>query len=79
MRGGDAQTEKLFCYVSPDSYVPKDHPLRPVKKMVDRALRELYPEFTKMYSIRGGLQLLLRSFYGRFCCRRCIPSEACGC
>jgi transposase len=53
MRGGDAQTEKLFCYVSPDSYVPKDHPLRPVKKMVDRALRELYPEFTKMYSHTG--------------------------
>jgi len=53
MRGGDALTEKLFCYVSPDSYVLIDHPLRPLKKMADRALQELFTEFTRICSHTG--------------------------
>ena len=33
--------------------VPQDHPLRPIRKMVDQALEELSPEFNKMYSRIG--------------------------
>ena len=31
----------------------KDHPLRPIRTMVDKVLKELSPEFNKMYSKVG--------------------------
>lgn len=45
MRGTDTKTEALFVYLSLESYVPKDHPLRPIRAMVDKALAELNPQF----------------------------------
>lgn len=33
MRGYDSRTEALFTYVTPESFVPKDHPLRAIRKM----------------------------------------------
>ena len=33
--------------------VPRDHPLRPIRKMVDEILKELSPQFNKMYSKVG--------------------------
>lgn len=53
MRGDDTKTEAMFYYLSPESMVPQDHPLRPIRKMVDQALAELSPEFDKMYSRIG--------------------------
>jgi transposase len=53
MRGNDLQTEAMFNYLSPESVVPQDHPLRPIRKMVDQALEELSPVFEKMYSHTG--------------------------
>lgn len=53
MRGDDTKTEAMFYYLSPESMVPQDHPLRPIRKMVDQALTELSPEFDKMYSRIG--------------------------
>jgi transposase len=53
MRGDDEKTDAMFCYTSPESVVPQDHPLRPIRKMVDQALQELSPEFDKMYSRIG--------------------------
>jgi hypothetical protein len=35
MRGDDNQQEGMFSYVSPEKRVPADHPLRPIRKMVD--------------------------------------------
>ena len=29
MRGDDKKSEGMFCYISAESEVPKDHPLRP--------------------------------------------------
>jgi len=52
-RGDNVKTEVLFCYLSPESVVPRDHPLRPIRKMVDQALEELSPVFEKMYSHTG--------------------------
>ena len=37
----------------PEQRVRKDHPLRPIRAMVDRVLKELSPEFAKMYSQVG--------------------------
>lgn len=43
----------MWSYISPEQRVPADHPLRPIKKMVDAALRDLSPLFDQMYSDRG--------------------------
>jgi len=49
MRGWDARSEALFSYVSCEARVPKDHPLRPIRRIVDGALAALSPEFAKLY------------------------------
>jgi transposase len=53
MRGADQQQGHVFSYLSPEQRVRKDHPLRPIRDMVDRVLKELSPEFDKMYSKVG--------------------------
>jgi hypothetical protein len=50
MRGDDNQQEAMFSYVSPEKRVPADHPLRPIRKMVDEILKEMSPQFAKLYS-----------------------------
>ena len=45
MRGTDVHQEGLFSYLSPESRIPKRHPLRPVREMVDIALSELSGQF----------------------------------
>jgi transposase len=39
----------MFSYVSPEQRVPADHPLRPIRKMVDEILKEMFPQFAKLY------------------------------
>jgi len=53
VRGNDQQTDHLFSYISPEQRVPQDHPLRPIREMVDSALRGLSPAFEEMYSWTG--------------------------
>lgn len=53
MRGNDLQQQTMFSYISLEARVPKDHPLRPIRIMVDNALIELAPLFDKMYSHTG--------------------------
>jgi transposase len=53
MRGIENNTDALFVYVSPDSFVPSDHPLRPIRIMADKALDALSDEFDRMYSHTG--------------------------
>src|SRR6056297_2192906 len=53
MRGDDRKQQALFSYVSPEARVPKDHPLRPIRIMVDNALNDLAPLFGEMYSHTG--------------------------
>ena len=53
MRGFEQQTDAMFVYLSPESFVPKEHPLRPIRKMVDEALNKLSPVFSQMYSHTG--------------------------
>jgi hypothetical protein len=42
MHGDDSQQEGMFSYVSPEKRVPADHPVRPIRKMVDEILKELH-------------------------------------
>ena len=53
MRGDDQQQSGVFSYISAEQRVPQNHPLRPLRKMVDEVLAELSPRFTKMYAKRG--------------------------
>jgi hypothetical protein len=53
MRGGDVRTEALFSYLSCEARVPKDHPLRPIRALVDQALTVLSPAFDQLYARIG--------------------------
>jgi transposase len=53
MRGELEDSEGMFSYITPAQRVPKDHPLRPIRAMVDAALKELSPTFQKLYSRIG--------------------------
>jgi transposase len=53
MRGDDRQNTDMFSYISPEQRVPQDHPLRPIRRMVDQALEEMSPRFAELYSHRG--------------------------
>jgi transposase len=72
MRGDDNLQEGIFSYISPEKRVPEDHPLRPIRKMVDEILKEMSPQFAKLYSNVGRpsiaperllRSLLLQIFY----------------
>src|SRR5215468_1406346 len=53
MRGEDKRQAHLFSYVSPERRVPLDHPLRPIRVMVDAALDRLSPRFAMLYAHTG--------------------------
>ena len=53
MRGADIHQEGLFSYMSPESRIPKRHPLRPIRQMIDAALAALSDEFEASYSQTG--------------------------
>src|SRR5271168_3240949 len=49
MRGKDTQQSAMFSYISPERRIPADHPLRPIRCMVDVALKGLSRSFGRMY------------------------------
>jgi transposase len=53
MRGHDQQQAAMFSYISPEQRVPPDHPLRPIRAMVDEILRGLSPQFDALYARTG--------------------------
>ncbi len=53
MRGFDNQQSAMYSYLSPEQRVPADHPLRPIREMVDRALKGLSRRFNEIYSATG--------------------------
>jgi transposase len=53
MRGNDHQQGEVFSYLSPESRVRKEHPLRTIRMMVDEILGKLSPEFDRMYAKQG--------------------------
>src|SRR3954454_10887998 len=72
MRGADEQTGALFSYLSPEAMVPKDHPLRAIRPLVNAALARLSPDFAQLYAPTGRASiapekllraLLLQAFY----------------
>jgi transposase len=73
MRGRFQDQGKLFSYVSPESRVPQEHPLRRIRQLVRDVLTELSPGFGRLYAREGRPSippeqllsaLLLQVFYG---------------
>ncbi len=71
MRGADEQIGALFSYLSPDALVPRDHPLRSIRLLVNQALEQLSPLFEAAPSGRTSIgpekllrALLLQAFCG---------------
>jgi hypothetical protein len=72
MRGDDERSEGFFSYVRLETRIAADHPLRSIRELVDRALRELSPAFDRVYAREGRPSipperllraLLLQAFY----------------
>src|ERR1700737_3621657 len=72
MRGKDQRADVLFSYISLETRIPADHPLRAVREIVDEALRKLSPAFSRLYAREGRPSipperllraLLLQAFY----------------
>lgn len=72
MRGPDIHQETLFSTVVPEQRVPKDHPLRPIREMVNEALAKLDKDFSELYAESGKPSIppekllraqLLKAFY----------------
>ena len=50
MRGEDQRSEGFFSYVPLERRIPADHPLRPIRELVEEALAALSRDFDKLYS-----------------------------
>src|SRR5277367_1251887 len=53
MRGVDHQQSGMFSYISAELRVPKDHPLRAIRVLVDAALKESSWRFDAAYASSG--------------------------
>src|SRR4030066_1971090 len=53
MRGNTEIQATMLSLVTADQLVPAAHPIRQIKPIVDKALRELSPTFSRMYSETG--------------------------
>ncbi|MEB0060244.1 IS5/IS1182 family transposase, partial [Variovorax sp. LG9.2] len=49
MRGADTFTESLFTMRKLEDFVPADHPLHPIRAMVNEALIKMDDLFAGMY------------------------------
>ena len=67
MRGSDSSTSPMFVYVTTEQFIPKRHPLRTLKPLVDSALSKLDREFEALYASTGRPSIppeyLLRGLY----------------
>jgi transposase len=53
MRGDDREPGAMFSYVSAEQRVPRDHPVRAIRKLVDEVLRDMSGEFDGLYARVG--------------------------
>ena len=53
MRGDQRRSEELFSYVRLEGRIPKDHPLRAIRALVNEVLAALSSRFEELYSHTG--------------------------
>jgi hypothetical protein len=71
MRGLDDRTGSLFSYVDLEARVRRDHPLRPIREIVNAALAALDGDFAELYAAGFGRPSIAPECgcFGRCCCR----------
>lgn len=69
MPGSDVFMEQLFTMKRLEDFVPADHPLRPIRLMVDEALVRLDGLFSGMYAC--GAKAVAPALRWRNCCGPC--------
>ena len=57
MRGDYQEGGELFSYVSLEQRIPKRHPIRKMRKLVDEALTNLDAVFNEIYADNGRLSI----------------------
>jgi len=53
MRGEHREPDSMFSYVSPEQRIPKDHPLRAIRALVDEVLADMSRQFDRLYATTG--------------------------
>ncbi len=53
MRGQSERQATLLLGLTPDGFVPREHPLRRIKPLVDSALGCMSPVFDEVYAAGG--------------------------
>ena len=53
MRGDEKQQGGMFSYVSMEERVPQDHPLRPIRRLVEQILATMSKRFDELYAENG--------------------------
>jgi transposase len=53
MRGEHREPDSMFSYVAPEQRIPKDHPLRAIRTLVDEVLADMSREFDQLYATTG--------------------------
>lgn len=53
MRGDHEQQAPMWSYISAEQRIPQDHPLRPLRTLVDAVLKDLSPRFSRLYAKTG--------------------------
>jgi transposase len=53
MRGQDIMQDTLFTVRNLDSFVPENHPLRPIREILNQALKDMDAAFEAMYAESG--------------------------
>ena len=74
MRGCEVRTGKLFSYVDLEARVPKEHPFRVIRGLVDKVLAGMSSEFEAMYDSTDRPSIPPE----RCCCRPSIRSARSG-
>jgi len=50
---GESIPDDMFSYIRPEQRVPLEHPLRPIRTLVDDVRRTLSPRFARRYAQTG--------------------------
>ena len=79
MRGDHHEPDSIFSYVSPEQRIPKDHPLRAIRALVDEVLVDMSREFDRLYATVGCPSIPPERLLRAQCCRSSSRFAASGC